>query len=169
MAVVPEARFGRGRVPSRRRFFRLAAVAIAVVTGCGRARTQRRSGKTEVKGTVTLDGLPLGGAVITIVSVADPNRASGALVLADGSYHCDNAPAGAVIIGVENDSVRSAGAAIIGVENGSVRFARDKSLESLPRVPARYKDWKTSGLKAVLVEKQTTVVPLELSTKPAAR
>lgn len=154
MAVLPKAQAGRGRAPSRRAFFELAAAAVAAATGCGRARTQRRSGRTEVKGTVTLDGQPLGGAVITIVSVADPERASGALVLADGSYYCDNAPAGAVIIGVENDSVR---------------FAGGEELESLPRVPARYKDWKTSGLKAVLVEKQTTVVPLELSTKPAAR
>lgn len=154
MAAVPDTQAGQERVPSRRAFFRLAAAAAAVATGCGRTRKQRRSGRTEVKGTVTLDGLPLGGAVITIVSVADPNRASGALVLADGSYYCDNAPAGAVIIGVENDSVR---------------FAGGEALESLPRVPARYKNWKTSGLKAVLVEKQTTVVPLELSTKPAAR
>lgn len=148
LAVAPDGQTGQ----PRRAFLWLAVAAAAA--GCGRPGPKRRADRTEIKGTVTLDGQPLGGAVITIVSATDPDRVAGALVLADGSYHCDNVPAGEVIIGIENDSVRLPGG---------------EALATLPPVPARYKNWKTSGLKAVATEKQTSIVPLDLKTKPAAR
>lgn len=143
-----------GPGPTRRQALRKAfAVAAAVaVAGCGKQRIQR-PGRKLMRGTVTLDGKPLGGAVITIVSVADPTRMAGAMVRPDGTFVCGDVPVGEVVIGLENDSVRASSGG---------------TLDSLPPVPDRYKNWTTSGLKAVVVDKKENLVQLDLTSTPPA-
>jgi len=130
---------------------RAVAVLLAGAVGCGKRRVQR-PGRTVMRGTVTIDGKPLGGAVMTIVSTVDPTQMAGVLVQSDGTFVCGDVPIGEVIIGLENDSVRASSGG---------------TLEALPPVPDRYKDWNKSGLRARIVDKKENVVPLELSTKPA--
>lgn len=123
---------------------------MTVVMGCGRTAPPRAD-RAVMRGSVTLDGQPLGGAIVTIVSVADPTRTAGALVRVDGTYRCDDAPVGDVVIGLERPSGRPPSSG---------------KPEPLPPVPKRYKAWATSGLKATVVTGADNVVPLELTSGP---
>lgn len=139
---------GRGGRPIGRQLL-LALVAVAAL-GCGRAAPQRPD-RAVMLGRVTLDGQPLGGAIVTIVSVADPTRTAGALVRGDGTYRCEDAPVGDVVIGLERASGRP--------PSGG-------KPEPIAPVPKRYKSWATSGLRATVAAGADNVVPLELTSGP---
>lgn len=62
-----------------------AALACLVVCGCGSSSAPPQAEDLPIRGTVTLDGKPLGGAQVVFMS-ADPPAAFAGTTKEDGSY-----------------------------------------------------------------------------------
>jgi hypothetical protein len=102
-------------------------MALLTLTGCER-------GRGDVSGTVTLNGKPLPGGMVTFVP--DNGRAEAARIGEDGKYTITNIPAGPARITVATQQP------IRMKENG-------KDFEPLGKyvpIPERYRDPETSGL-----------------------
>jgi hypothetical protein len=103
-------------------------MTLVALSGCER-------GRGDVSGTVTLNGKPLPGGMVTFV--ADNGQAEAARIGEDGKYTISNVPAGpARITVVTQQPVRMQG-------NG-------KAFEPLGKyvpIPERYRDPEMSGLK----------------------
>jgi hypothetical protein len=112
---------------ARRGVIAAGLLSFLALTGCER-------GRGDVSGTVTLDGKPLPGGMVTFV--ADNGQAEAARIGEDGKYTVTNIPVGlARVTVVTQPPVRM-------YENG-------KAFEPLGKyvpIPERYRDPETSGL-----------------------
>jgi hypothetical protein len=107
-------------------------VVLATAIGCGRKPVKLEANRGRVTGVVTFDGQPLRGGTITFVSKKDAGMAAKVLLKDDGSFLMKAAPLGEVLVTVETESAK------IGNPDGYVK------------IPKKYTNVKTSGLKATI-------------------
>lgn len=80
-------------------------ILATVLSGCG-GSSSIESSRTSVTGAVEFDGQPLPGGSVTLVSIADPQRRTTAMIRPDGTFSVADAPRGPVRITVETDSLQ---------------------------------------------------------------
>jgi hypothetical protein len=110
---------------------------VPVLFGC-RGTPPIESERTAAKGTVTLDGKPLPGGSILLVSANDPVFRVSVRIKPDGTFSVEDAPVGPVIVSVETESLRDFGTPDNPIPKDYVP------------IPAKYADVKTSGLTATV-------------------
>ncbi len=90
------------------------------------------TGRGAAKGTITIDGKPLRGGTVFIVSAKDPMRLVAVTIKPDGTFSVADAPTGEVLIAVDNESQKG------------------NNPQAYVPLPAKYRDVKTSGLKGTI-------------------
>jgi hypothetical protein len=108
-------------------------VALAIAAGCAKkAPTTIDPNRAAVTGTVTLDGVPLPGGEVNLVSVTDPKCRTICAIKSGGVFSKDNAPRGDVLVSVNTETEK---------------FSNPKRYVA---IPSKYADVKTSGLTATI-------------------
>ena len=83
----------------------LSTVFIAILVGCGGGSSIEES-RTALSGTVTVNGQPLPGGSVSIVSAEDPRFRVTTMIQEGGAFSVANAPRGAVKLAVETESLK---------------------------------------------------------------
>lgn len=122
-------------------------LSVLLLIGCGRAGELRETGRSAAKGIVTIDGRPLTGGSITLVSIDDPKYRVTAPIRSEGVFFVADAPLGRVHVAVETESIR----------NG------DPS--SFVPIPSKYAKAETSGLTATIADDGDKNLHFELTNK----
>jgi hypothetical protein len=107
-------------------------LALVVAFGCVKSGPRMESGRGPAIGTITLDGKPLLGGSIVIVSAKDPMCRVVVSIKPDGTFSVADAPTGDVVLAVDNESQKT------------------NNPQAYVPIPAKYRDVKTSGLKATI-------------------
>jgi hypothetical protein len=139
----------------------LLAVGFAAVTGCS---NEPKVGV--VTGKVTLDDKPADGVAITFLG-AD-GRTATALTDSSGRYRADNVPVGQTGVGVASlpDEGDDSNAGMIQKNRGADPAAQPAKPADVkkkgPKVPDRFADPGSSGLKHTVAEGESTFdIPLK--------
>jgi hypothetical protein len=122
-------------------------LSLVVAVGCGKTGPRMEAGRGPVRGTITIDGKPLLGGTIFIVSAKDPMYQAAVSIKPDGTFSVADAPTGDVVVAVDNESQK---------------FNNPKAYVPLP---AKYKNAKTSGVKATIGKDASEGLKIELKSK----
>jgi hypothetical protein len=109
-------------------------LALVFALGCGPRTPRMEAGRGRATGTITLDGKPLRGGTIFLVSAKDSMYQVAVSIKPDGTFSVADAPTGDVLVAVDNESQK--------FNNPQVYVP----------IPAKYKDVKTSGLKLTVAK-----------------
>jgi hypothetical protein len=107
-------------------------VLASQLAGCGHKPKAIDPNRAPASGTVTFDGKPLKGGSISFYSVKDPTSYMRCNIKPDGTFVVTNAPLGDVLVAVETDT------------------AKFSNPDGYVRIPQKYTNIKTSGLKATI-------------------
>jgi hypothetical protein len=113
----------------------LVLVLGACLVGCQR-RPPVEEGRTQARGTVTLDDKPVTAGTVRFVSVKDPMYGASAYIRSDGTFLCPDAPEGPVRVGVAD------------LEPGLPAEGEKGPPPAV--IPKKYADSRTSGLTATV-------------------
>lgn len=140
MPMIP--RHSNGIIPTHI----ILAIAATFVTGCGRPAT-------EIRGTVTIDGITLPDATLDFFPVSGFGRVTVTKTDAQGRYHTTVSPAKLSVIVLATKVV------------GQIRDSSEGGLTDDIRsvVPERYRSHTTTPLVAEPVEGQTTTIDFALA------
>jgi hypothetical protein len=145
-----------------RHFHRRAALAAVAACGmlaasCDRAGHERipETGAT-LEGTIKYGNEPVAAAMV-IVAGAD-RSATGNVDEATGRYRVENAPTGAVKIGVNTDAAKGmlTGKLMSGYYNGPEAKSKKLTPPKIVDVPAKYANPETSGIKTTVNKGENT-------------
>jgi hypothetical protein len=104
-------------------------LALVVALGCPKSGPRMESGRGAAKGTITLDGQPVRGGTIFLVSAKDSRYQVAVTIKSDGTSSVADSPTGEVLVAIDNESQKF------------------NNPQAYVPIPAKYKDIKTSGLK----------------------
>jgi hypothetical protein len=79
------------------------AVCLSVLAGCGPNRAQRE-GRAVVSGTVTFNGKPVPGGIITFLSPS--GATAGGMLRSAGNYYIEDAPIGKNKVTVDPEAIK---------------------------------------------------------------
>ncbi len=122
-------------------------LALVIVLGCGKRAPRMEAGRGPAIGTITIDGQPLRGGTISIVSAKDPMYQVVVTIKSDGTFSVADAPTGEVLIAVDNESQKS------------------NNPQAYVPLPAKYTSVKTSGLTATIGKGAGEGSPLKIELK----
>lgn len=107
-------------------------VVLAFAPGCDKKSPTIESNRLRVKGIVLLDGKPIQGGSITIVSAKDEKYGVTSVIKTDGTFSITDAPLGDVMIAIDT------------------QLQKFNNPTTYVPIPAKYADVRTSGLTAVI-------------------
>lgn len=79
------------------------SIVLPLLVGCNQKAKPHDANRETASGIVTLDGKPIGGGSVTLISVKDPTCRMTAMIRPDGHFSVANAPSGEVKIGVNTE------------------------------------------------------------------
>jgi hypothetical protein len=107
-------------------------LGLLIALGCGKRKPQMEAGRGPAVGTITIDGKPLRGGTIFLVSAKDSMYRVAITIKSDGTFSVADAPTGDVLVAVDNESQKF------------------NNPDNYTPIPKKYRDAKTSGLKATI-------------------
>jgi hypothetical protein len=129
----------------------ISILVLAITVGCTKKAQKVETNRSLATALVTLDGKPLPGGNVTIISAKDPIFRTTATIGPDGLFVIGDAPTGEVLIAIDTEPIR--------VFNPK---------QYVP-IPAKYADVRTSGLTANITKSQNKddgpQLKLELKSK----
>jgi len=85
----------------------LAAMGLfLVVVGCGAPAQYENPERSTVEGTLTLDGSPVGGALISFIAADDMRKSTAAISSPDGTFTAQRVPRGKVVVSVTTENLK---------------------------------------------------------------